>query len=199
MPPDLPALTSELGERWEILRTNIKRYPVGSPILGVVEGLNRLLRAAPIDAARIQRVVLTMPRLSALVVNERDMPNVNAQHIAAVMLLDGGLSLSASHDYARMQDVEVLALRGRVELQPTTEAETQVTVYMADGTSRTKRVEAMRRTPLPEDVERKAIELTGPLLGDARAAELVETLLHVERLDDVRELRPLLAASAVTA
>jgi 2-methylcitrate dehydratase PrpD len=198
-PADLPALTSELGERWEILRTNIKRYPVGSPILGVVEGLNRLLHAAPIATSEIHRVVLTMPRLSAVVVNERDMPNVNAQHIAAVMLLDGGLSLAASHDYARMREPRVLALRGRVELEPTTDAETRVTVHMTDGTTRTERVESVRRTPVAEDVERKALELTGPLLGEARAAELVDTVLHIERLDDVRELRRLLTFSLVTA
>ena len=57
-----------------------------------------------------------MPALSAQVVDERDMPNVNAQHIAAVMLLDGGLSLAASHDYQRMSDPIVLDMRRRISL-----------------------------------------------------------------------------------
>lgn len=198
-PPDRAALTAELGQRWEIMRTNIKRYPVGSPILGVVEGLNRLLHEAPIDPVQVQRVVLTMPRLSAQVVNERDMPNVNAQHIAAVMLIDGKLTLAASHDHARMHDPGVVALRARVELQASSDSETYVELRLADGTTRTERVESMRRTPAPEDVQRKALELTSPVMGAAAAAKLVETVLHIERVEDMRELRPLLAASLVTA
>ena len=186
-------LTDRLGECWEILRTNIKRYPVGSPILGVVEAFNRLLRQAPIDPAQVRRVVLTMPRMSAQVVDERDMPNVNAQHIAAVMVLDGGLSLAASHDHARMRDPRVLDLRARIELQPGSESETRVDVHVDSGEIRSERVESMRSIASPAEVQRKALELIGPVFGEHCAMRLVDSIMHIENLQDVRQLRPLLS------
>jgi 2-methylcitrate dehydratase PrpD len=199
--PDRAALTDGLGDRWEIMRTNIKRYPVGSPILGVVEAFNRLLQASAIDPVQVTRVVLSMPRLSAQVVNERDMPNVNAQHIAALMLVDGGLSLAASHDYARMQDPRVLELRRRIELAPTAAGETRVDVHFADGGLRSERVPSARSAPDVESVRQKALELIGPIVGDAALAErLVDQVMRVDELEDVRQLRPLLLhTSAVLA
>jgi 2-methylcitrate dehydratase PrpD len=198
--PDRAALTEGLGENWEIMRTNIKRYPVGSPILGVVEALNRLLRASAIDPTQVTRVVLSMPRLSAQVVNERNMPNVNAQHVAALMLVDGGLSLAASHDYARMTDPVVVEVRRRVELTPAAAAETRVDVYLADGGLRSESVPSGRTTPDAETVQKKALELIGPVLGDSPASRLVDQVRRIDELADVRLLRPLLLhASGVAA
>ena len=189
---DPPALVDGLGERWEILRTNIKRYPVGSPILGVVESLNRLLARTPIDASGVQRVELRMSGRSAQVVNERDMPNVNAQHIAAIMLLDGGLSLAASHDYARMQDPRVLALRSRIAMAPGVDDDTAVLVELDDGSQLLETVGSMRREPAREDVVHKAHELIGEAIGAAAATELIERVMTIEEVHDVRTLRPAL-------
>jgi 2-methylcitrate dehydratase PrpD len=194
-PPDRDALVDGLGQRWEIMRTNIKRYPVGSPILGVVEGLNRLLAAERIDASAVKRVELRMPGASAQVVNERDMPNVNAQHIAAIMLLDGGLGLAASHDYSRMGDERVLDLRRKIELTTSGgEPDTTVSVELLDGRSLVERVAPRRGEPVAEDVQRKALELIGPVVGDRPAAELIGEVMHMERLEDVQSIRPALLA-----
>jgi 2-methylcitrate dehydratase PrpD len=191
-PPDRAALTDGLGLRWEIMRTNIKRYPVGSPILGVVEGFNRLFHQAPIDPARVRRVVISMPRLSAQVVNGRDMPNVNAQHVAALMLVDGRLSVAASHDYARMRDPRVVELRRRIDLAPSSEPETRVEVFLNDGRVHSERVPTARSAPDAESVRQKALELIGPVLGDDLAAQLVDQVLRIAELNDVRVLRPML-------
>jgi 2-methylcitrate dehydratase PrpD len=198
--PDRQALVDGLGERWEIMRTNIKRYPVGSPILGVVEGINRLLRKEPIDAAQIKHVELVMPSLSAQVVNERDMPNVNAQHISAIMLIDGELGLAASHDYERMRDPRVLDVRRKIRLSPGADARTGVTIELLDGRIISEQVETSRGTPAPDDVKAKALELIGPVAGRQAAIDLVDQVLQIEHLSDVRSLQPsLVAIKAVTA
>jgi 2-methylcitrate dehydratase PrpD len=192
---DRPALVDGLGTRWEIMRTNIKRYPVGSPILGVVEGLNRLLRQQPIPATSVERVELTMPALSAQVVDERDMPNVNAQHIAAVMLLDGGLSLAASHDYQRMRDPLVLDMRRKISLSAgTAEQGTGIRIELTDGRTLAEQVQPVGATPVVEDVVGKARELIGPLAGERAASELIDQVLRMEEVADVRGLRPALLA-----
>jgi 2-methylcitrate dehydratase PrpD len=194
---DPPALVDALGSRWEIMRTNIKRYPVGSPILGVVEAMNRLLARTRIDASAVRRVSLAMPARSAQVVNERDMPNVNAQHIAAVMLLDGGLGLAASHDYARMQDPAVLSLRSRISLGAGDGDDTEVRIELCDGAALVERVASTRRTtPSAEDVRQKAMELMSEAIGTTAASALVEQVLRIESVTDMRALRPLLRGRA---
>jgi 2-methylcitrate dehydratase PrpD len=197
---DPPALVDGLGSRWEIMRTNIKRYPVGSPILGVVEGLNRILSRASIAPEQVQQVTLEMPARSAQVVNERDMPNVNAQHITAIMLLDGALHLAASHDYARMQDPAVLALRQRISLVPGAGDETMVRIALASGEELSERVPSLRRAmPSPADVQQKARELISEVLGASAADALIEQILRIETLADVRQLRPMLQARVAVA
>jgi 2-methylcitrate dehydratase PrpD len=186
------ALVDGLGEGWEIMRTNIKRYPVGSPILGVVEALNRLQSSGPIDADDVLRVELTMPGLSAQVVDERAMPNVNAQHIAALMLVDGGLGLEASHDVARMQDLRVLRLRQNVTLSSGPDGATGVAIAMRDGRVLAERVPTRRGAPQVEDVRSKALELIAPVAGDATARDLVNLILRLEELPDMRDLQALL-------
>ena len=51
-------------------------------------------------------------------VDDRDVPNLCAQHLLAVLLLDGALGFAAAHDRARMRDPAVLALRARIRLVP---------------------------------------------------------------------------------
>ncbi len=67
---------------------------------------------------------------------------------------------------------------------------------LVDGTKLTERVEAVRGTaenPMTrEEVAAKARELTTPLLGAGKSAKLIEKILALETVKDVRELRPLL-------
>jgi 2-methylcitrate dehydratase PrpD len=71
-----------------------------------------------------------------------------------------------------------------------------VEVTLADGTKLTERVEAVRGTaqnPMTrEEVVTKARELISPLLGADKSAKLIQKVLALETVKDVRELRPLL-------
>jgi 2-methylcitrate dehydratase PrpD len=197
---DPAALVDGLGSRWEIMRTNIKRYPVGSPILGVVEGLNRIFASRSISPEQVRRVTLEMPARSAQVVDERDMPNVNAQHITAIMLLDGALHLAASHDYARMQDASVLSLRQRISLVPGSGDDTTIRIELGTGDVLSESVPSERRAvPSPGDVQQKARELISEVLGASAAAALIEQILRIHTLDDVQRLRPALQARVAVA
>jgi len=71
-----------------------------------------------------------------------------------------------------------------------------VEVTLNDGSKLSDRVEAVRgtvRNPMTRtEVVDKARDLTGPVLGSATAGKLIETLLSIESVKDVRTLRPLL-------
>jgi 2-methylcitrate dehydratase PrpD len=100
----------------------------------------------------------------------------------------------------------LLRERAKVELVPDEALErlypTRVTVVeitFADGTKLTERVDAVRGTaenPMTRaEVVAKARDLMTPVIGPARSSGLIDKVLALENVKDVRELRPLLQKS----
>src|SRR6185503_13352077 len=129
---DLNALIDELGERYEIMRTSIKKWTVGTPIQAPLDALELMLKRRPIDPEQVREIVVRMdPRTS--VVNNREMPDVNIQHMLAVMLVDKTATFRAAHDKQRMQDSAILRHRAKVRLDPAA-GQPLLTITLADGT-----------------------------------------------------------------
>ncbi len=200
---DPQGLIDKLGERYEIARTNIKKWPVGSPIQAPLDALEAMRKKHPFEADQVQKVVVRMATADANTVNNREMPDISLQHMVSVMLLDKTASFAAAHDKPRMQDAAVLRQRAKVELKADEELDklhparvSIVEVTLADGTKLSERVEAVRGTaenPMTrEEVIAKARELTTPILGADKSAKLIQKILALETVKDVRELRPLL-------
>src|SRR5207245_9053535 len=125
----------------------------------------------------------------------------------AVMLLDKTVSFRAAHEKARMQDPAVLRERAKVQLVPDEELEKLIPVRVAivevtlnDGTRLTERVEHVRGTPenpmTRDEVVAKARELMMPVLGATTCSNLIERVLALDTVNDVRELRPLLQSES---
>jgi len=149
--------------------------------------------------------VVRVATSAAYTVNNRDMPDICLQHLVAVMLLDKTVSFRAAHDKARMQDPVVLRERAKVQLVPDEELEKLiptrvaiVEVALTDGTHLSERVEHVRGTPdnpmTREEVVAKARELMTPVLGAAKTSKLIDRVLGLDNVKDIRELRPLLQA-----
>jgi 2-methylcitrate dehydratase PrpD len=200
---DPAKLVDKLGERYEIVRTNIKKWTVGSPIQAPLDALEIILKKRPFEAAQVQSVTVRVATSEAALVNNREMPDICMQHMIAVMLIDKTASFKAAHDKARMQDPAVLKQRAKVQLIPDAELERHlpareaiVEVTLTDGSRLTETVKAVRGTaenPMPrEEVIAKARELTAPILGTERCEKLIQTAMNLEKLKSVRELRPLL-------
>jgi 2-methylcitrate dehydratase PrpD len=200
------SLIDKLGERYEITRTNIKKWTVGSPIQAPLDALELILKRHPFEPDQVQSVTVRVASSEASLVTNREMPDICMQHMIAVMLLDKTASFKAAHDKPRMQDAAVLKQRAKVQLIPDAELERQlparvamVEVTLTDGTRFTETVKAVRGTaqnPMPrEEVIAKCRDLMNPILGTDRCSKLIETSLNLERLKSVRELRPLLERS----
>jgi len=202
---DPTRLTEKLGERYEIIRTNIKKWSVGSPIQAPLDALEILLKRRPFDAEQVRAVSVRLGIREASVVNNRDIPDICLQHMVAVMLIDGTVSFLAAHDVARMRDPAVLRQRSKVELVPDQELERRVreaivSVTLADGTVLNEHVRAVRGTadnPMPrEEAVAKCRDLLVPVLGRTQSTQLIERVLGIERVGNIRELRPLLQKQA---
>lgn len=196
-------LINKLGERYEVKRTNIKRWTVGSPIQSPLDALAAMLKKRPINPDDVKKVDVRVDTVSAGIVNNREMPDICMQHMVAVMLLDGTASFKAAHDVARMKDPAVLKMREKIELIPDPELNKLypkrvgvVEVTLNDGTTLTERVEDVRGTtenPMPRDeVVAKAQDLMADVLGADKTKRLIDAILDLENVKDVRTLRPLL-------
>ncbi len=197
------SLTEKLGERYEITRTNIKRWTVGSPIQAPLDAIEAILKRRPFDADQVRTVTVRVASSEAAIVNNREMPDICMQHMIAVMLIDKTASFQAAHDKPRMQDPAVLKQRAKVQLVGDAELERHlpareaiVEVTLMDGTHLTETVKAVRGTaenPMTRDeVMAKSRDLMAPVLGPDRTDQLIRTTLALESLKSVRELRSLL-------
>jgi 2-methylcitrate dehydratase PrpD len=195
-----------LGERHEVMETSLKRWHVGAPIHASLEALLALREQHGLAAEGVARVTAHVPARDGVIVQGRHAPNVDFHHVLAVALLDGGLSLAATHDAARMRDPRAQALAGRIamvldddlqKLMPTRTA--IVEVLTKDGRRLRHRTDAVLGTPAAPmtqaQVEEVARELVAPVLGDRRAGRLIAAVRDLERVADVRSLRPLLSLS----
>jgi 2-methylcitrate dehydratase PrpD len=196
-------LTEKLGERYEITRTNIKKWTVGSPIQAPLDALAGFFKQRSFSAGDVTKVVVRIASDEANTVSNRDMPDICMQHMVAIMLLDKTVTFASVHDRARMKDPAVLRERAKVDVladpridarRPRREAIVELT--FADGTQLSEWVRDVRGTaenPMTRDeVVEKARDLIAPVLGPATCSTLITKLLSLETLLDVRELRPAL-------
>jgi 2-methylcitrate dehydratase PrpD len=200
-------LVDKLGERYEITQTDIKKWTVGSPIQGPLDAIEAIRSRTPFEADQVRRVTVRLAPSVATVVDNREIPDICLQHMVAVMLLDKTVSFHAAHDKVRMQDPATLRERAKVSLVRDEELAkllpvrvTIVEIDLADGTHLSERVSAVRgtpRNPMPRaEVAGKARDLIAPVLGLESSKRLIETVLSIETVTDVRSLRRLLVPLA---
>lgn len=200
---DPAGMIEKLGERYEVTLTTLKKWTTGGPIQSPLDALEILQKRHRFNVDQVKQVVVRASTSAAFTVNNREMPDICLQHMVAVMLLDKTVTFRAAHDVARMKDPAVLRERAKVQLVPDEELEKLIPVRVAiveitlnDGTLLRERIEAVRGTPenpmSRDEVVAKARDLMTPVLGAATCAMLIERVLEIENVKDVRELRPLL-------
>ena len=104
-----------------------------------------------------------------------------------------------------MSDPRVLAIRKLVEAVPNQELvkavparQAIVKIDTADGRTLSHRTYEVRGTPgnpmSADEVDAKALDLTAPMLGKARAQDLIATIASLDTFGPVLNLRRLLQA-----
>lgn len=202
--PRPEALLEELGQRYEIMRASIKKWCVGSPIQSILDATTELVAQHGIKADNVIKVTITMPDDRIHIVDNRTMPDVCAQHLCALAIVDGTVTFDSTHDEARMQDPAVLAVRQKIDLLPSAELtvarparQAIVKIETGMGTFH-HHARAVRGTPdnpmTAEEIEAKALDLVAPIIGAARGADLVKMCRNLGSVSSMRDLVPLLVA-----
>ena len=203
--PEPQRLVDGLGATFEIMNTNIKRWSVGSPIQAPLDSLLALIRAHGIKAGDVEKLTVRVAHQGANTTDDRSMPDINMQHMCAVMLIDGIVTFISAHDEKRMKHPKVLELKRRIELLGDDELtrvipsrQGIVELKLKDGRElrhHTKAVRGTAQNPMARaELDEKAFHLMAPILGKKRARSLCDAVWNLERLADVRKLRPLLRA-----
>jgi 2-methylcitrate dehydratase PrpD len=201
--PEPERLIAGLGEVYEVMNTNIKRWSVGSPIQAPLDALALLLEEHRFKADEVERLSVRVSHQGANTTNDRAMPDICMQHLCAVMLLDGTVSFKAAHDEKRMRERRILDIRKRIELhgddalsRAMPSRQGIVEVVLRDGTTLRHHMKAVRGTaenPMTRaEVDAKAYDLIAPIFGKSRARALCNAVWTLDKLRNVRRLRPLL-------
>ena len=200
---DPAGMVAELGTLFGVTQTTLKKWSTGGPIQAPLDGLVNIRSKQPFHADQVKEVLVRAATSAAYTVNNRDMPDICLQHLVAVMLLDGTVSFAAAHDKARMQDPTVLRERAKVKLVPDEALEKLLPVRVAivdvtlnDGTRLTDRVEHVRGTPenpmTEDEVIAKATDLITPVLGAKACKDLVQAILSLGDISNLRDVVSLL-------
>ena len=203
---DAGMLIDKLGERYEITRTNVKKWTVGAPIQAPLDAMENLLKKASFNADQVKQVVVRVAADEATIVDNREIPDICLQHLVAVMLMDKTVSFKSAHDEARMKNTDVLKQRAKVQLVHDEALEKLmpkrvaiVEVILNDGKTLSERVEAVRGTadnPMPRaEIIAKARDLIAPVLGGDKTQKLIDRVFALESVKNILELRPLLQKS----
>ena len=202
---DRGELVRGLGRDYEILRCGIKRWSAGGPIQAPLHVLQELIRRHGFQGSDVKQLRVRMPDKDLMSVNNRDMPNICVQHLLAVMLTDGTVTFRSAHDYGRLRNPQVLAMRKKVDAvgdPELTKAERGwrciMEITLKDGrrlTHQTMAAKGSSASPLNRQEEQeKAVDLLVPVIGKVRTQALLAALWDFEHIKNIRSLRSLTRA-----
>src|SRR6266849_7856740 len=196
---DPSGLIDKLGVRYEVARTNIKKWPVGSPIQAALDALELLRKQRPFAAGEVKQLDVRLATDEAAIVNNREIPDICVQHMMAVALLEKTVSFASAHDPSKMKDPAVLRERAKINLIPDADLERLMPLRVAiveltlvDGTRLRQRVDNVRGTPenpmTRDEVLAKARDLITPVLCAEKCSALLHSIFDLESVSDIRAL-----------
>jgi 2-methylcitrate dehydratase PrpD len=197
-------LVEDLGTRFEMPLVAYKRFPVGGPTQPIVQAMLEL--SPRVRREEVARIEVEMPGSVNAFVHAR-MPALNLPYLCSVILIDGTLTFETADSLERMStDAEVQQLMTRVSVthDPAQEAvprkeSARVTIRLQGGRSESVFIEHVKGYPANPlshaDVESKARELMGPLLGPAKTNALIDLVWRIDELSDAGALAVAMVAS----
>jgi 2-methylcitrate dehydratase PrpD len=200
---DPERLIEKLGERYEIAGTNIKRWSVGSPIQAPLDAMEALLKRQRIDPDQVQQILVRSAPGS--VVDNSEPPDINIQYAMSLMMIDKTATFQSIHNKPRMKDPAILRLREKVRLEAPASAGRGAAgaprlplleITLTNGTKLSQEVGPVLGTvdnPMTrEQLVAKCVDLINPVLGPGTARRLVDVILRLDAVKNIRELRPVL-------
>jgi len=199
-------LTGELGSRYEITLTSIKKWACGGPIRGPVDGLLQLMDEHSLHAEDIAEITVTIAPGGVRIVNDRPDPSINLQYVVAVAAYDRWVGFEQTYSESRPKDPKVQELKSRVKLVADPELEkvfpaerpSIIEIVLKDGRKLKTRIDYWKGSPqnplTPQEVEEKFTRLAAPVVGERRCLEIINLVRKLDELGSIAALAELLRA-----
>lgn len=192
-------ITSELGQRYEILVNTYKPYPCGVVLHPAIEGCIRLIKEHEFSPEEIAEVSLKVHFLVLEVTGKRH-PKVGVDgkfsiyHCVAVAFIDQRVSEGQFTDQ-RVLDPQVVALSDKVSavVDPgIAPDEVYLEVKLKEGRALKKHVPhalgSLKRPLTNQQLEEKCRDLCADVLPSAQTDELIKLCWALPQLQDVSEI-----------
>ncbi len=196
----------DLGKRYEILQTSIKRWTVGSPIQAPLDCVDELIQTLgkQLDPSGITNIHVKSPHESLTIVNNREMPEICLQHLVALMIFEGRMDFHLAHDRSRMSDPKILELRKLIGLEgsdelsknmPTRQGIVRITLRSGKHFEvYTRDVKGTPNNPMNRlELDRKCIDLMSPILGLNQSELICKAAWELETFASARDFVALLS------
>lgn len=194
---DPEALIDGLGVRFEILQASLKKWCVGSPIQSVLDGIQFLQSEHDLEPDDIEQVVITLPSDRFHIIDNREIPTICVQHLAALLLHNRSVGFHDAHDESLMAKPEIRSLRARIRAVPDDDlAEARparqsiVTIDLRNGRQLYRHTRAVHGTPerpmSPSDLAVKVQDILGDLIP-GRVDRLIDVCVE-DAMFDITDL-----------
>lgn len=196
---DAAELTAELGARFEIARTSLKKYAACRQIHAPLDSLFQIMRSHQVEGDQIDQIRTSVPTSMASIIDKNELPSHSAQYVLATAAYDGRIEVDQLtgdrlHDQRIARLSQQVTVRGDDELEQLFPEQWAgaVTIVTNDGrelSHTTYYPTGDPENPMSEgDLKRKFITLATTVVSERRAERIIEVVGQLERLDDVSEL-----------
>ncbi|SAK94604.1 MmgE/Prp family protein [Caballeronia temeraria] len=200
-PANPAALTEKLGEHFECMNVAAKPFPAGCLIHPAIEVCLQLRTTSDVSSRDVERVELQVSPLG-LGLTGKSKPRhaydaqVSVYHWAAAVMHHGRAGLYEASDSC-VQDPSVIAMRNRIFVQVAEDLSADAArglLILRNGQQIEASIDAClgsaQRPMSDEQIEAKTLSQVEPLLGSARAQELVDLCWNLPAVQDVGNAAP---------
>lgn len=199
-------LTSELGERFDILASRFKRYASGSPTHCAIAVTHEIMKAEGLSGTDVDRIHVKLPTLEQGLLSKSLTLNINFEYIIAVAALDGVVSWE-QYSAERQRDPVLRELLHRVTSEGDPDLDllkdanvgarpAEVTLATRDGRTFTQRMLYPPGHPMnplsARELEEKFTYWSTRVISRDQSSRLRAMIGDLEGLADVNELGALL-------
>lgn len=200
--PKPELIINELGKKFEIDHSSLKKWSVGSPIQSMMDAVEYLLKNNDFDHKDIKELTIEIPSDRFHIINDREIPSISAQHLIAVHLIKKTMGYEEAHDETLFNDPEVVNLRKKIKSISSDELaiarperQSKLTIILNDGKKLFYHASSVRGTPdnpmNKDDITAKAKRLFS-VFNNPKTDDLIDCILNkdftIKKLVDLSNL-----------
>jgi 2-methylcitrate dehydratase PrpD len=200
-------LTEELGSRYEITLTGLKRYPMCRFLHASLDAFFEIQQTEKPSPSEIEQITIRMPHAGVPIVDNNELRSHSAQYVLSLAAVRGALQVADVYRDER-DDPAIASMMNRVQVVGDARLDADaagrfsepavVEVRMKDGRLHTARADAAGGDPEKplswDDVVQKFQRLATPVAGTGRAAEIIALVENLDGLAEISALCALLRA-----